>query len=385
MKIKNYRRVLFFTRPLAPPWDEASKNLAFDLATNCQGDFEFEILTPKKENLTSNTVLERRRPTGPSLQMTPIFSSAKFGLRQKFELFFFLFSKNFKSANAVHFLFTLRPLTSWVIKKALSPKIKTIQTIATLSTKLRQNRQQLKKVLFADQIIAQSHHTANQIKKILPEKEVKIIYPGIDLQKYSPAQKDKKLMREIGVKEGDFVAVFAGEFTRLGKINHLIKTYSLLPTNYKLILACRIKSKEDQKEKQRLQEKVKKRGLEKKILFPDFCQDMPGLYNVSDVNLFPVQKMTGKFDIPYVIIEAMACGKPVIISDLPVLQEFIRHNQTGLITPGTNPKKLAEQIKELANNQELTQKISKNAREYVEDNFDINKTARKYEEIYHQL
>ena len=41
-------KVLLFTRPLAPPWDEASKNLAFDIAKSSSGAFDFHTLTTKE-------------------------------------------------------------------------------------------------------------------------------------------------------------------------------------------------------------------------------------------------------------------------------------------------------------------------------------------------
>lgn len=80
----------------------------------------------------------------------------------------------------------------------------------------------------------------------------------------------------------------------------------------------------------------------------------------------------------------MACGKPVIISDIDELAELNQDNNLLAIAAG-NHNALTEKIIYLHQNPEIRQSIGANARKYAVDNFDINKTALEHEKLYSEL
>ncbi|HHE46045.1 MAG TPA: glycosyltransferase [Candidatus Moranbacteria bacterium] len=103
----------------------------------------------------------------------------------------------------------------------------------------------------------------------------------------------------------------------------------------KLSLAVRIKNRKDAQKKKEISSKLKKRHLLKQVVFHDNGQyDMADIYNLADISVFPARNMRGKFDVPLAVIEAMACEKPVIISNLPILQEFVNNKNSVIINPG---------------------------------------------------
>jgi glycosyltransferase involved in cell wall biosynthesis len=116
----------------------------------------------------------------------------------------------------------------------------------------------------------------------------------------------------------------------------------------------------------------------------DGAYEMPEIYNLCDISIFPVQNMQGKFDVPLAVIEAMACEKSVIISDLPILQEFANKDNSVKIEKG-NIENLNVAILDLYNHPEKRIQIGKNARKYVLENFDIKNTAKLYKEIYNKI
>ena len=111
---------------------------------------------------------------------------------------------------------------------------------------------------------------------------------------------------------------------------------------------------------------------------------MEKMYNLSDIYLFPVQDMKGKFDIPLVVPEAMACEKPVILSDLPILSE-LNNGKNSVIIPRGDISALKGAILDLYNNPEKRRQIGKEARNFVEERFDIKKIAEIYGKIYARL
>jgi glycosyltransferase involved in cell wall biosynthesis len=95
--------------------------------------------------------------------------------------------------------------------------------------------------------------------------------------------------------------------------------------------------------------------------------------------------MTGKFDLPLALIEAMACQKPVLVSDIPVLQEFVKEGKTGFVTPKADPQKLAEKIEMIEQEKEIRTKTAKNGFDFVLNNFDIKKNVKRYEDLYQKI
>jgi glycosyltransferase involved in cell wall biosynthesis len=294
--------------------------------------------------------------------------------------------KNKDNFDIIHYLFTPTKLNSFLIKTFAKNKTKTIQTVATLREDLYSN-DDLKKILFADSIITYSDYSKNKLER-LGISNIRRIYPGIDVELFSPAPKNPELMKKFGFEKDDFVINFAGEYTRLGAIDDVIDSFIKISEKIpsaKLSLAVRIKNKKDAEKKQEIIEKLKEAGVLKKAAFQDDgSYRMQDIFNLCDVSIFPVRDMKGKFDVPLAVIEAMACGKPVIISGLPILQEFANGQNSVKIEAG-DMENIFRAVFDVKANPEHYALTGKNARKFVEDNFDIKKVAEKYLEVYENL
>jgi len=379
------KRILFYTRPIVPPWDEASKNLAFDIASNLnKKKFKAILLTSRK-----NSFNQKLKKNWPWINPEEIYSSPEvnLNLKNKIKLLKRLFRIKLKE-DLIHFLFTPRSLTSLLIRLRLKfSRVKTIQTVATISKKNFQKPEKLKKILFADRVIVQSKNTFNKIKKIGFEN-AKLIYPGINLDKYRPTKKDPGLLRKLKIKKQEFILLYTGEYVRLKAIDDIIEAcQSLWEKNkkIKLILACRIKSKKDEKKKKRITKKLRTEGLQGNVIFIDTFDEMEKLYNISDLNVFPAREMAGKFDLPLTLIESMACGKPIVVSKLKNLKELVGKNSRGLLVETGNPKDLAEKISILKSDKKMYNEMTRRSVEFIKNNFDIKKKTKEYEEIYKNL
>ncbi|MEM3539332.1 MAG: glycosyltransferase family 4 protein [Nitrososphaerales archaeon] len=81
----------------------------------------------------------------------------------------------------------------------------------------------------------------------------------------------------------------------------------------------------------------------------------------------------------YACVEAMACGLPVVASNVGGIPEYVINNQTGLLVEQRSPRQIAEAIEELINNPKKAKKLAENARKLVEEMFDISKNVRELE------
>src|SRR4030042_2869415 len=380
------KRILLLTRPICPPWDEASKNFAYTLAKNIK-DFEMHLLTcgHLADLAPSSAKASAGKDNADNVVQHPIYSSPKLDLAQKLRLFKFL--KEADNFDVIHSLFTPTKINSFFIKRALrNKKIKFIQTVATLREDLY-SANNFKKILFGDLVITYSDYAKEKLEQ-MGFQNIKRIYPGIDIEKYSPAPKKIILMDKYGIKNGDFVINFTGEYARLGAIDDVVDSFIDLAKenkNFHLQLACRIKNKKDREKKEEIIERLETSVCLDKVRFlDDQSYEMQDIYNLSDVSVFPVRDMAGKFDIPLAVIEAMACAKPVIASNLERLKHFLNNDNSILIEPGDR-EALKEKIIYLYENRNTRDKLGKKGMEFARENFNIMKIVKEYEEIYNKL
>lgn len=372
-------KILLLTRPICPPWDEASKNFAYTLANNIE-NAQIHLLTHGKlEGLPENVIQHS------------IYSSSKWNWTQKVRAYIFLikefFAKGGKNYNILHSFFTPTKLNVSALKVLIGgKKIKTIQTLATLRDDLYSD-EHIKKIIHADLIVAYSDYAKEKLEKIGFEN-VKRIYPGIDLIDYCPKEKDEELMKRYNIGQDDFVINFTGEYVRLDAIDDVTECFIDLAKenkNFHLQLACRIKNQKDADKKRKVVERLKESGYIDQVSFlDDQGYKMSDIYNLCDISIFPVRTMAGKFDIPLAVIEAMACGKPVIASNIERLRYFLNDKNSILINPG-DCEALKEKILELYNNPKKSTELGIAGKEYVTQNFDIVKIVKEYEEIYKSL
>lgn len=370
------KKILLATRPLTPPWDEASKNFAYFLGKAVQG----HNLTL----LTTETPLEGLPPT---VSQEAVYSGGHFGLRSKYELLNYLRRARGRF-DITHYLFTPTRQNTGLIRWCAKPTHgKTLQTVATLRDDLY-SPEELKRLLFADRLVTYTDRAKQKLER-LGFTDVTRIYPGIDLERYRPQPKSEKLLKRLGCTSDHFLVVYPGEYVRLGATDMLADTFIGFfrqnpGTDIRFVFACRVKNAADVAKKEAVRKRFEDADLLGYVVFSDTIADMIALYNTADIIVFPVHDLKGKFDVPLVIIEAYACGKPVILSDLEQFREFTNPDICVTVSKGSGSE-LIESVAYLKQNMQERARLGENARRFVKDHFDLKNTARQYEEIYASL
>ena len=111
-------------------------------------------------------------------------------------------------------------------------------------------------------------------------------------------------------------------------------------------------------------------------------QDLPFYMNIASIFILP-SSFEGN---PKSLLEAMSCGMPVIGANSPGISNMISHNNNGFICDSTIDG-IRKAINELVNKVELQNKLSKNARLYILENYSLDLIVKKelglYDEIIH--
>ncbi|ANN79913.1 hypothetical protein BAU07_24845 [Bordetella flabilis] len=123
-------------------------------------------------------------------------------------------------------------------------------------------------------------------------------------------------------------------------------------------------------------------GCAQRVRFEDYVplEQLPEFFHRHDIVWVP--SMYDNF--PIIALEAMACGKAVVVSDSGGLPEMVTHGETGLVFPAGDPGALASRTMDLFDSPELWRRLGTNARRYVEENCSEDAIYSKTMDMYHE-
>jgi len=102
-------------------------------------------------------------------------------------------------------------------------------------------------------------------------------------------------------------------------------------------------------------------------------EQLPALLNTAEAFVLP-SFYEGN---PKALLEAMACGLPVIATPVEGNREVVSHKVNGYLTSGISPEAIREAIMEVLSNTEFKIQIGKRARKFIEENYSVDVLIQK--------
>jgi glycosyltransferase involved in cell wall biosynthesis len=132
-----------------------------------------------------------------------------------------------------------------------------------------------------------------------------------------------------------------------------------------------------------LTRKIRELSLEAHVLFAGYVpnHNMPAVFGAASV----VLSVPFSDSRPSSVFEAMACGVPVIVSDVPAIHEIVQHQQTGIIVPIDAPDAVAEAVAVVLADEQQTKRMTTGAREFVSEAGDFTVQMKKVAEYYREI
>ncbi len=218
-------------------------------------------------------------------------------------------------------------------------------------------------------IMANSHETKRTIlannPRLVPDEKITVIYNGVYLPRYH--QEVKPLYK---APKGEIVLGSAGRLSEEKGHVHLLEMMPLLTGNgqeFRLVIAG------EGRLMQYLQKRARRLGIEDRVDFLGFVEDMPSFFRSLDVFL-----LSSHYEgFGYVIAEAMASRIPVVAFDINSSSEIILDGQTGFLTDRNDIREMALKVQLLAGNPALRQSMGENGRKRVEELFSFEKNQQQ--------
>ena len=194
-------------------------------------------------------------------------------------------------------------------------------------------------------IIADSEQTKKDIVTYVgyPEEKISVISLGIDPKEFS----EKKIKRN---KE---TILYVGSEHKRKNIECIIKALALVKKEIPNILFMKVGQAQDNYNREKLKALARESGVEENILWKDYVGDLAEEYNKATVFVFP--SVYEGFGFP--VLEAMACGCPVISSDKTSLPELA--GDAAVYCDVCDEGELAEKIIRVIKNKRVQESLRK--------------------------
>jgi len=221
--------------------------------------------------------------------------------------------------------------------------------------------------------------------------KIRVIPPGVDLSRFYPIPKDEA-KEYIGIPPCERMLLFVGRIEPLKGLDVLFKAIALMRQNglwerTPFCLAV-IGGNEDGEpenrgsEQERLSALRSEYGLDDLVAFlGKKSQDtLPYYYSAAEIVVVPSHYES----FGMVALEAMACGTPVVASNVGGLAYLVQNGSTGFTVPVDEPQLLVECIAKLLSDSELRARMGKQAAEFAKG-FGWNIIANKIIALYQSM
>lgn len=206
------------------------------------------------------------------------------------------------------------------------------------------------------------------------------IYNGIDFMRFNSQDKTNPECDYQNDKEV-FLMVSVGRIEPLKGQHYIIEACGMLKDVIKKFNLLIIGDVTDRAYMEKCKKIAQDYGIQDRVKYIPYQNDVEKILSAASV--FISTSLSEAF--PRSIIEAMAAGIPVIVTDVGGCTEAVENEISGYVIPPANAKALAEKITQLYQNKDLRRKIIEKARGRVESMFTMEKNLRQTESLYDEL
>ena len=242
---------------------------------------------------------------------------------------------------------------------------------------------------WADKLVVSTESERAEVELIsnTDNGHIAVIPPGVDLSVFHPYPQERA-RRELDIAADDKMLLFVGRIEPLKGIDTLLSALQLLEQSGDMPahLCVSVIGGDPEKpletrhaELDKLMVLCKELGLSDMVTFLGrrAQETLHYYYASSDIVVMPSHHES----FGMVALEAMACGTPVIASDVGGLAELVQDGETGFLVPGGDPAAMAERLRCMLSDQELLARLGRQAANYAE-RYDWKGITRQIMDLY---
>lgn len=204
---------------------------------------------------------------------------------------------------------------------------------------------------------------------------------GVDLNQFYP-ENANRLREELNLGSGPII-LSPRAVAPIYNTDVIIESIPLVLNQFPDVIYLILNSESNPTYKNILQKRVEELGINKSIRWIPFqtTERFIDFFRISTI----VISIPSSDSIPTTILEAFACGSPVIVSNLPAINEIITNNINGIIVPINDCHALAQSIIEMLSNSQLRDTFARYNINWVIENANRETEMKRMEGLYYDL
>lgn len=233
----------------------------------------------------------------------------------------------------------------------------------------------------ADLIAGDAEHIRKPLAKLGADpQKIRVIYWGVEIQKFNPEQKDERLREELGIFNSPTI-ISLRRFEPIYDVETLINA---VPLVLKEVPEAKFLLVEKGSQEEKLKQLAKSLGISDNVKFVGWVpeDELPRYLTLADIYVSTSLSDAG---LASSTAEAMACGLPVVITNFGDNRKWVQDDVNGYIIPLRSPQALASRIIHLIQNKDIREKFGQINRQIIEERNNWEQEMRKMEKLYQEL
>ncbi len=219
----------------------------------------------------------------------------------------------------------------------------------------------------------------------LPSKKIHLIPNSVDTNRFLAVEPEQKVLlrKKLNLPQSAAIAIYTGRLVSYKGLPLLLKVWNeirRIHENILLILAgtggLDIHNCEDE-----LSAYVKSEVMEQQVLFTGVVRNVPEYLQASDLFVFPTEDDA----FPSSIVEAMACGLPVVATPVGAIKNIVTDRETGLLIQPGNAEQLFQAMDVMLSDKVLASRLGNAASKSVRKLYSAEIVTKKYINLFQSL
>ncbi|MGB8331185.1 MAG: glycosyltransferase family 4 protein [Polyangiales bacterium] len=336
--------VLFVSKPVAPPWNDSSKNLVRDVAGH----------------------LQRHRPVLMHRSRLGILAHLLLGPPS--DIWHFFFAPNLKTSTAGRLACAIR-------------RIPSVHTLCSMPSEGSPTR----RLLFADLTVALSRATHQRLRGDgVSDAVLRIIPPCVPMLPQPTELQRTGLREKHGLPAEASIWIYPGDLEFGGGAEIALQGFAAWNrSDSVLLMACRRKTPQSDEALFSLRDRARRWGIAHRVRWLGETPQIHELLALSDVVVMLNPSPYAKMDYPLVVLESMCLGRPVIVGKATPSAELA--DDGGALATETNAEALAGAVERLSTDEDSRVQLGRNARALATSKFSPHLVAAAYERLYEEI
>jgi len=233
---------------------------------------------------------------------------------------------------------------------------------------------------FADWIVPNSEAGKSYlIERGINPARIRVIYNGLDLKRFTPDKtKVAQIRNQMKLPPNGIVVGITANLTPFKDHTTFLHGAKII---HQAMPQTRFAIVGDGPLRQSIENMVKELGMENLVTFFGHQRDIASFISCFDI---ACQCSSITEGCSNATLEAMALGKPVVITDVGGNREVVKHSENGFLVAAHNPEELANIVLTCLQHPDWAQDVGQRARKTITTRFSLAAMVHNYEQLYEQ-